>query len=119
VCLRVLGIGKAAELAKFRRVFPWMILGALFASVSGLGLLAGYPAKALTNWVFYLKFACLISAALLLRQLARSSFDKKMEPVGLVKIQAAASFLLWIGGIAAGKLLLYTNSILLTMDLTP
>ena len=117
ICLRVLGVGKAAQLGRFRRVFPWMILGAILAILSGLGLLAGYPAKALTNPVFYLKFACLIGAALLLRHIARVSFDKKMEPVGLIKIQAGLCLLLWIGGIAAGKLLLYTNSILLTSDL--
>ncbi len=117
VNLRVMGVGKAAQLDKFRLVFPWMKLGAALAIVSGIGLLAGYPAKALTNWVFALKFACLIAAALLLRNIARHSFDKTMEPVGVVRMQALASLLLWLGGVAAGKLLLYTNSMLMTTDL--
>ena len=117
VNLRVMGVAKAAELDKFRMVFPWMKLGAVLAIISGIGLLFGYPAKALTNWVFALKFISLIAAALLLQHVARISFDKTMEPVGLVKLQALASLVLWIAGVAAGKLLLYTNSILMTTEL--
>src|SRR6187551_1788101 len=73
VCLRTLGVASGARLERFRGFFPVMWIGAVMAIISGLGLLAGYPAKALTNWIFALKFACLISAALLMRQIAREA----------------------------------------------
>ncbi len=114
--LRVLGVARQTRLSRWTGLFPWMKLGALLAIVSGLGLLAGYPAKALTNWVFALKFVLLIGAAWLTANIAKVSFDKGVEPVTLVKLQAALALLMWIGAIACGKLLLYTNSMLLTTD---
>ncbi|MCL6250411.1 hypothetical protein M3P36_05020 [Altererythrobacter sp. KTW20L] len=116
VSLRVLGVAQQTRLAKWRALFPIMRLGAVLALLSGLALLAGYPAKALTNWVFALKFACLLGATWLVMNMARVSFSKGIEPVGLVKMQAALALLLWLGAVGAGKLLLYTNRMLLTTD---
>jgi hypothetical protein len=119
VSLRTLGVASGARLERFRGFFPVMWLGAAMAAVSGLGLLAGYPAKALTNWIFALKFACLISAALLVRQMAREviAAGEPVPPRG--RLMAAAALALWFGGVASGKLLLYTNHILLTTDQGP
>lgn len=122
VSLRVLGVASGTRMERFRGLFPFMWLGAALAVVSGLGLLAGYPAKALTNWIFALKFACLIGAALLVRRLAREAFPAaaRGEPTAAgARWTAAAALLLWLGGVAAGKLLLYTNTMLLTTDLVP
>ena len=97
-----------------------MKLGAALAIVSGLGLLAGYPAKALTNWVFALKFVCLGAAALLVWRMARNLIPLAGQGEALpgqARWMAAAALALWIGGVACGKLLLYTNTILLTSDL--
>ncbi len=116
ICLRILGFGKKAELSKFKKLFPFMWLGAFLAIFSGIGLLLGYPAKALTNWVFAFKFACLIIAALLMRSMTRASFGKTMEPVGVIKIQSVLALAFWLGGMASGKMLLYTNDMLLTTD---
>ena len=117
VSLRVLGVAAGARLERFRGFLPVMWFGAALAVVSGLGLLAGYPAKALTNWIFALKFACLIGAALLVRQLGRDVMPKgdPVPPRG--RWMAVAALLLWLGGVASGKLLLYTNTMLLTTDL--
>jgi Na+/H+ antiporter NhaA len=38
------------------------------------------------------------------------------EAAGGVVLMAAAALALWLGGVACGKLLLYTNHILLTTD---
>lgn len=114
--LRVLGVARQTQLARWKGVLPWMKLGAVLATLSGLGLLAGYPAKALTNWVFALKFVALMGAAWLTANIAKVSFNKGVEPVGLVKIQAAVALAMWMGAIACGKLLLYTNTMLLTTD---
>lgn len=102
--LRVLGVAGAVPLRSFAGFVPWMKLGAVLAIVSGLCLLAGYPAKALTNWTFALKFACLIGAAVL------TSTRQASKP------RAAMAIALWLGGVAVGKLLLYTYSMLLTTD---
>ena len=117
VSLRVLGVAAGTRIERFRGFFPFMWLGAAMAAVSGIGLLAGYPAKALTNWLFALKFACLIGAALLVRQLGRDVMPKgdPVPPRG--RWMAVAALLLWLGGVASGKLLLYTNTMLLTTDL--
>lgn len=120
VSLRVLGVGSGARLERFRAFFPVMWIGAAMAAVSGLGLLAGYPAKALTNWVFALKFVCLIGAALLVRRMARDVFPAEARGEVLpvrAKWIAATALALWFGGVACGKLLLYTNKMLLTTDL--
>jgi hypothetical protein len=120
VSLRVLGIASGTRMERFRGFFPFMWLGAALAVVSGLGLLAGYPAKALTNWIFALKFVCLIGAALLVRRMARTAFPAAARGVptsAASRLTAAAALVLWLGGVAGGKLLLYTNTILLTTDL--
>ena len=120
IALRVLGVASGARLERFAMFIPVMWIGAALALVSGLGLLAGYPAKALTNWIFALKFACLIGAALLVRKIAREAFPAaaRGEPVPRsTRWAAAGSLALWLGGVASGKLLLYTNTMLLTTDL--
>jgi hypothetical protein len=120
VSLRVLGIAAGARLERFAGFFPVMWLGASLALVSGLGLLAAYPAKALTNWVFALKFACLLGAPLLVRRMARDHFPSaaRGEPLpGRARLLAASALVLWVGAVACGKLLLYTYSILMTGDM--
>ena len=122
VSLRTLGVASGTRLERFRGFFPVMWLGAVIAVISGLGLLAGYPAKALTNWIFALKFACLISAALLVRQIARDAFLPAAAGLPVpakAKWLAAAALALWFAGVASGKLLLYTNHMLLTTDEGP
>ena len=119
IALRVLGVASGARLERFAGFIPFMWLGAVMAAVSGLGLLAGYPAKALTNWLFALKFACLIGAALLVRRLRREAFSLAAQGGAMpasARWTAAGSLALWLGGVACGKLLLYTNGILLTTD---
>ena len=119
VSLRVIGVASGARLERFAAFFPIMWLGAAMAAVSGLGLLAGYPAKALTNWVFALKFACLGGAALLVWRLARDVLPVTARGEVMparARWTAAAALMLWLGGVACGKLLLYTNHVLLTSD---
>ena len=119
VSLRVLGVASTARLERFAAFFPFMWFGAALAILSGLGLLVGYPAKALTNWIFGLKFVCLIGAALLVRQIGHDAFPPaaRGEPVpDRAKWLAAAALVLWLGGIACGKLLLYTNHVLFSTD---
>src|SRR5688572_31309140 len=114
IALRVLGVASGTRLERFAGFIPFMWIGAAMAAVSGIGLLAGYPAKALTNWIFALKFACLFGAAWLVWRIARHvlPLDEPISP--RARWMAAAALALWLGGVASGKLLLYTNTMLLT-----
>lgn len=107
IALRALGVGSAAPLQKFRGFIALMWLGVVLAVPSGLVLLVAYPAKAFTNPIFGIKFACLIGAALLVRRLMRGD-----APPRNIRLLAAFSLLLWLGGVCAGKLLLHTYRIL-------
>lgn len=116
VSLAAMGLTGSAKLEKFRGFFPVMWFGAVMAIISGIALLSGYPAKALTNPVFALKFACLIGAALLVRVMARKLFPLTAngEPVPAWERRlATGALVLWFGGVAAGKLLLHTYTILM------
>jgi hypothetical protein len=119
IALRVLGVASGARLERFAGFIPFMWLGASMALVSGLGLLAGYPAKALTNWIFALKFACLIGAALCVRRMRREAFPIAARGEAIpasARWTAGASLALWFAGVTCGKLLLYTNHLLFSFD---
>src|SRR5690606_6831296 len=65
ISVRVVGVASGGRLARLAVFLPVTWIGAAMAAVSGVGLLLGYPAKALTNGIFALNFACLIAAELL------------------------------------------------------
>lgn len=116
VSLRLMGLTPAARLERFAGFFPVMWAGLAFAVLSGLALLAAYPAKALTNPVFGLKFASLIAAAALMMWMARRYFPlaAAAEPLPpRAKWLAALTLALWLGGVVFGKLLLHTATVLM------
>jgi hypothetical protein len=116
VSLRAMGFASGARLEKFAGFFPVMWIGAAMAILSGLTLLVGYPAKALTNWVFALKFVCLGGGAFLVWRIAHDYFPMAARGDALparIRWLGAAAFLLWGAGVVCGKLLLYTNKMLL------
>jgi hypothetical protein len=116
VSLRTMGVASSARLNKFAGFFPFMWIGAVMAALSGAALLAGYPAKALTNWVFALKFACLGGGILLVWRIAHIYFPiaARDEPLpARARWLGATAFLLLGAGVVCGKLLLYTNKMLL------
>jgi len=122
VSLRTMGVARGAPLYQFSKFFPWMWFGAVLALFSGIALLLGYPAKALTNPVFALKFACFIAAALLTRRISRRymALSTVGEPVpSEARWVGAGALALWLGGVACGKLLLYTNTILMASNDVP
>jgi hypothetical protein len=112
--LRFMGLAAAAKLERFAGFFPVMWVGAGLAIVSGLALLAAYPAKALTNPVFGLKFACLIAASVILWRIERRYFTADAQPLPQsARILAAIALALWLGGVVFGKLLLHTSTMLM------
>lgn len=109
VALRASGLARGVALRAMAGFFPLMWIGLALAVASGLLLLLGYPAKALTNPVFAVKFALLISAGLLNAEIARRwTEDRTIQPQ-----LGQLAFACWAGGVVAGKFLPYTHHLLL------
>lgn len=113
--LRVIGVAPGIRLAAMARFYPlhWYCVVIIFCS--GLALLLAYPAKALTNPVFYFKLLALVSALLISRyfhrQFSRELADPRTDRT--IRILGAVSLLLWVSTITAGRFLAYTHSVLL------
>jgi hypothetical protein len=76
--------------------------------VSGVLLLIGYPTKALTNPVFYLKLTLIGVAMTLLVRISRLVFATNSPITSRLRNLAIASLVCWAGAITAGRLLAYT-----------
>ena len=101
-------------------VYRVMWLGFGINAMSGLVLLAAYPAKALTNWVFFVKLTLVALALWSLQQtkgeIAVASGTAEREISARARRLAMLSLLFWAGTILTGRLLAYTNHILLASD---
>ena len=109
--LRILGVAPGVPLAAFRRFLPILWGGFWLNAVSGVLLLVGYPTKALTNPVFYLKLFLIAVAMGLLVRMVRliEGSDVTAAPVARsLRRLAIASLVCWGGAITAGRLLAYT-----------
>ena len=109
IAARSFGVAPNVKPETLRKFIPVMWFGFFLALASGLLLLMAYPAKALTNPVYYVKFVFLLAAVLLTRQLIRqaNAGGTMSKPI------AAASLICWVGVISCGKLIEYTHSVLL------
>ncbi len=115
--LRILGVAPGIPLSLMRRFFPVLWVGLVVVSLSGVLLLIAYPAKALTNPVFYLKLVAILIALFITRSLAKGvlqdpSYDADRAPKK-ARVLAALSLLLWAGAVTSGRLLAYTHNILM------
>src|SRR5215211_7570904 len=72
--LRILGVGRGIPVSELRRFLPVLWIGFWVNAASGVLLLIGYPTKAFTNPVFYLKLSFIAGGMLLLVRLARRLF---------------------------------------------
>lgn len=106
--LRLLGAARGVAVTQLSRFVPIMRCGLIAAVASGVLLVMAYPAKALTNLLFYVKLVLLTVAVLATRLLIRrESIDSK------AKLLAVACVVLWIAGLVGGKFLAYTHTVLL------
>lgn len=109
--LRLLGVGKPLRVSTFRQVFPIFWGGFALNAASGTLLFMG--AATSTGYVpmCYVKLA-LIFFGLLTMFPIRTFVDSdraNLETPSRVKALAAASFLLWLGVITAGRLTAYVR----------
>jgi len=85
---------------------PALHLGFVLSLASGLLLLAAYPAKGLTNVVFWLKMLLLCAGYGLCLRMLQSSLSDGRAHGGMVILFIA-------GALIAGRLLAYTHNVLL------
>ena len=116
---RILGAAKAIPLTLLKKFMPVAMLALLINAVSGILLLIGYPTKALTNPVFYIKLLCIALALWNPRWfttaiLANPVYDTGAVPKRAKKL-AIISTLLWAAAIVAGRLLAYTYNQIMTL----
>ena len=100
-------------------VYRIMWLGFGINLLSGLALLAAYPAKALTNWVFFAKMALVVLGVWVLERLKREIVvtDGGNRDVSTqARNLAMLSLFVWAGTILAGRYLAYTHHILLASE---
>jgi len=101
-------------------VFRVMWLGFGINALSGVVLLAAYPAKALTNWVFFVKLVLVALGLWALQQtkdeLVVGSGAATREVNARARRLAILSLLFWAGTILTGRLLAYTHHILMASE---
>lgn len=114
MCLRVAGLAAAIPLPGMRAFFPWLWLGLAVNVFSGFSLLWAYPAKALTNPLFYLKLALIGVALWGLRWMRAHAFAE--TPPAAARRVAWLSAAAWLAAIFAGRWLAYTYTRLMAGD---
>ena len=99
-----------------------MWLGFGINLVSGIALLLAYPAKALTNPVFYLKMALVLVAVYVAVRINREIAAGGGEVLTMAfdtRRWALVSLSLWGAATITGRLLAYTYNVLFAYELTP
>lgn len=115
--LRFFGFVEKIALSRLKAFVPVIKLGFFAIVASGLLLVLGYPAKALTNPVFYLKMgliaAGLFSTFYFVRRYMSDSDHDFIDLLQFDRLLASVSILIWCATIVGGRFLAYTHSILL------
>ena len=115
IAFRLLGIVPSFALRPLMRFYQMHWIAVILIFLSGLALLLAYPAKALTNPVFYAKFAMLSVGLIIaskLQNLIRTRSENELNSK-TVKLVALTSIVVWVGTITTGRFLAYTNRDLL------
>jgi hypothetical protein len=111
--LRILGMAPRVPFAEMRRFLPILWAGFWLNAASGVLLLIGYPTKALTNPVFYLKLLLIGVGLALFKRIGNRVFDSSLPTAtapGALRRLAIVSLVCWVGAITAGRFLAYTYS---------
>ena len=111
--LRILGLAPRVPLSAMQKFYPVMWLGFVINAISGVLLFVGYPTKAATNPVFYLKILCIAVGMMLMSWLRRNVVTAELLTTGKGRAIAALSLLVWAGAIVSGRLLAYTCKFLM------
>jgi hypothetical protein len=110
--LRLLGFANRVPLSALEKFYPvmWLALAVNFAS--GTLLLIGYPYKAFTNPVFYVKLVLIAVGVCLVVRIRRDVLQNpapdSVAALPRTRRLALISVGCWAGAILAGRLLAYT-----------
>lgn len=115
IAFRLVRIVPEFELKPFLKFYNLYWLSVVVIFLSGCALLLAYPAKALTNPIFYIKFSLLTIGLIISWWLQNQMQIIKNNEFSRDKYFWAAmiSIFIWIGTITTGRFLAYTNSVLL------
>ncbi len=116
IAIRILGIVREIPYITLLSWIALFRLAVLLALFSGMLLLVCYPAKALTNPVFYLKLSLIILGLLQLRYW-RSRVLLHGSSASFSGLLGVGLLFCWTGSIAAGRLLAYTYAVLSALQL--
>jgi hypothetical protein len=110
--LRLLGVANRVPVSALQSFYPVMWLALAVNFLSGTLLLIGYPYKAFTNPLFYIKLT-LVAVAVILAVRIRNEVLRQPDPEAAALLRrgrmlAAVSLGCWVGVIFAGRLLAYT-----------
>ncbi len=111
--LRLLGVGRAIPLAPLEGFFPVVWAGFGVSAVSGVVLLAADATTKFSSPLFGVKMALIAAAVGVLIRVRRDVFrpDGPRAVTPLARTLAAASIGLWLGAIAAGRLMAYVGAV--------
>jgi hypothetical protein len=118
IALRVLGVARQVPLGRLELFYPVMWVALAANVVSGTLLLIGYPYKAFTNPLFYVKLLLIALAVYLVVKirndvLLNPQANKLPADTAMwrhAKVLAGLSLASWMGLIAAGRFLAYTHT---------
>jgi hypothetical protein len=116
VDLRLVGFGRQSIAGAANRYLPpvWLALPILL--ITGLTLIIAEPARALQNWVFFLKMGLLVLAAGLTLMcqipLRRDAgfWDASASRRRMARLMGILSFPLWVAIVFAGRWIAYIQS---------
>ena len=108
IALRILGVARGVPLSALTKFYPvlWAALALNF--VSGIFLWIGYPYKAVTNPVFYVKMSLIAIAVYLVVRVRKEVLRVPEGASRHATLLASLSLGSWAGAILAGRLLAYT-----------
>lgn len=112
VNFRVLGVARNIPLADLRGAFRVLWWGFGLNATTGLVLFIAAAADKAYQKIFYVKLALIIVALMAMSRIRRDVFGAiSADPISRqAKTLAAASLLLWMGAIVAGRLMAYTTT---------
>jgi hypothetical protein len=114
IAFRLMGLAPGIALQNVFRFYIVHWYAAVVIFLSGLLLLLAYPAKALTNPVFYIKFSALTLGLFIAYRLPRSLNNSAKNLTNKqIKLIALCSILSWVIAVTAGRFLAYTHEVLL------
>jgi hypothetical protein len=120
IALRLLGFARGIPPATLLRLYPFLWGSAVLSVISGAMLLSAYPAKALTNPVFYTKLFFIIVGLSLLAKPVRRLLPQMMNdaaPTPQERRLGGLIAFLWLATITAGRFLAYTHHVMRADDL--